>query len=90
MQSKIIVICFYFSRNHTVIFLLQERKNYKTNAAMTGSLDWALLDRRPLNNSCFESPSHTNTLLQGLNELRNNDLLLDVTLLVDGKSFKVC
>lgn len=81
---------FYFSRNHTVIFILQERKPYRTNATMTGSLDWTLLNRRPLNSICFESPSHTSTLLQGFNELRNHDSLIDVTLLADGKSFKVC
>lgn len=57
---------------------------------MTGSLDWTSLERRPLNTLCFESPSHTNTLLQGFNELRNHHHLLDVTLLADGKSFKVC
>lgn len=57
---------------------------------MTGSLDWTLLERRPLNTICFESPSHTNTLLQGFNELRSHHHLLDVTLLADGKSFKVC
>ncbi|KAG4067485.1 hypothetical protein HA402_002762 [Bradysia odoriphaga] len=70
------------------IFILQERKKYRTNAAMTGSLNRTLLERRPLNTICFESTSHTNTLLQGFNDLRNQDFLLDVTLLADGKSFK--
>lgn len=55
---------------------------------MTGSNDWALLDR-PLNTISFESVSHTNTLLNGLNELRRREYLLDITLLAEGKSFKV-
>lgn len=55
---------------------------------MTGSNDWALLDR-PLNTISFESMSHTNTLLNGLNELRRREYLLDITLLAEGKSFKV-
>lgn len=89
IPNLIVLFLFYFfRRTNTVIFILQERKNYRANATMTGSLDWSLL-RRPLNTICFESPSHTNTLLQGFNELRNHDFLLDVTLLADGKSFKV-
>lgn len=58
------------------------------NAKMTGSLDWMLLDR-PLN-TLFESLSHTKTILQGLNELRRQEYLLDITLLAEGQSFKVC
>lgn len=52
------------------------------------TLDWMLLDR-PLNTISFESLSHTNTILQGLNELRNQDQLLDITLVAEGQSFKV-
>ena len=37
----------------------------------------------------FESPSHTGTLLSGLNSLRNKNLLVDVTLIVGGQSFEV-
>lgn len=55
---------------------------------MTGSNDWAFLDR-PLNAMSFESMSHTNTVLNGLNELRRREYLLDITLLAEGKSFKV-
>lgn len=51
-------------------------------------LDWMLLDR-PLNTISFESLSHTNTILQGLNELRSQDQLLDITLVAEGQSFKV-
>lgn len=79
----------FSSRVTTEIFILQEGRKYRSNAAMTGSLDRTLLERRPLNTICFESTSHTNTLLQGFNDLRNQDFLLDVTLLADGKSFKV-
>lgn len=56
---------------------------------MTGPLDWSLLERRPLNSISFVSPTHPNNLINGFNELRNHDFLLDVTLLADGKSFKV-
>lgn len=59
-----------------------------THAKMTGSLDWTRLDR-PLNTISFESLSHTNTILQGLNELRRQEHLLDITLLAEGQSFKV-
>lgn len=55
---------------------------------MTGSIDWMLVDR-PLNTVSFESLSHTNTVLNGLNELRRREYLLDVTLLAEGQSFKV-
>lgn len=44
---------------------------------------------QPLNTVCFESLSHTNTVLTGLNELRKREYLLDVTLLAEGRSFKV-
>lgn len=37
----------------------------------------------------FESLSHTNTILHGLSELRRHGQLLDVTLMAEGKSFKV-
>ncbi|GLG93332.1 Kelch-like protein diablo [Gryllus bimaculatus] len=40
---------------------------------------WGLQDR-PLNTVHFESPSHTGTLLGGLNALRCRGLLLDITL----------
>ncbi|CAM1308491.1 Uncharacterised protein g4868 [Pycnogonum litorale] len=36
----------------------------------------------------FESPSHTSSLLKGLNALRNKELLLDVTLIAGGHEFK--
>ncbi|XP_076358092.1 kelch-like protein 26 [Tachypleus tridentatus] len=36
----------------------------------------------------FESASHVGTLLGGLNSLRNKGLLLDITLIADGQSFK--
>lgn len=44
---------------------------------------------RPLNTVNFESPSHTGTLLSGLFALRTQGLLLDVTLIAGGESFKV-
>jgi len=37
----------------------------------------------------FESPSHTATLLCGLNALRNKSLLVDVTLTAGGQAFEV-
>nr|XP_018918256.1 PREDICTED: kelch-like protein 26 [Bemisia tabaci] len=43
---------------------------------------------RPLNTVNFESPSHMGTLLSGLYALRTQGLLLDVTLLAGGDSFK--
>ncbi|XP_039292521.1 kelch-like protein 26 [Nilaparvata lugens] len=36
----------------------------------------------------FESPSHTGTLLAGLNALRDKGLLLDVTLITEGQAFQ--
>ncbi|RZF35453.1 hypothetical protein LSTR_LSTR013111 [Laodelphax striatellus] len=36
----------------------------------------------------FESPSHTGTLLTGLNALRAKGLLLDVTLITEGQAFQ--
>lgn len=44
---------------------------------------------RTLNPTVFESMSHTSTLLNGLNFLRERDYLLDVTIWADGESFKV-
>lgn len=55
---------------------------------MTGSIDWMLIDR-PLNTVSFESLSHNNTVLNGLNELRRREYLLDITLLAEGQSFQV-
>ena len=56
---------------------------------MTRVREWGLQDR-PLNTVHFESPSHTTTLLCGLNTLRTKGLLLDVTLVADGEAFQVC
>ena len=46
-------------------------------------------DEHSLHSLQFESPSHTGTLLTGLNKLRDNGLLLDVTLVAGGEPFKV-
>ncbi|XP_059609563.1 kelch-like protein 26 [Phlebotomus argentipes] len=46
-----------------------------------------MLDRT-LNTIFFESLSHTNTLLNGLNELRLNGHLIDITLTANGRSFR--
>ncbi|KAK3872770.1 hypothetical protein Pcinc_022165 [Petrolisthes cinctipes] len=43
---------------------------------------------RPLNTVQVEHPSHTGTLLYGLNTLRSKGLLLDVTLVAGGEAFK--
>lgn len=51
-------------------------------------VDWILSDQT-LNRVNFESLSHTNTVLAGLNELRKCEHLLDVTLLAEGRSFQV-
>lgn len=37
----------------------------------------------------FESPTHTGILLCGLNNLRNKNMLVDVTLIADGQPFEV-
>jgi hypothetical protein len=55
---------------------------------MTRVREWGLQDR-PLNTVHFESPSHTSTLLCGLNTLRTKGLLLDITLVADGEAFQV-
>lgn len=47
-----------------------------------------MLHDRPLNTIYFESLSHTNTLLHGLNELRLKDQLLDITLQAEGRNFQ--
>ncbi|KAK3908107.1 Kelch-like protein 26 [Frankliniella fusca] len=54
---------------------------------MTRVREWGLQDR-PLNTVNFESPSHTGTLLSGLNTLRAKGFLLDVTLVADGQAFQ--
>ncbi|XP_049790542.1 kelch-like protein 26 isoform X3 [Schistocerca nitens] len=54
---------------------------------MTRVREWGLQDR-PLNTVHFESPSHTGTLLCGLNTLRSKGLLLDVTLVAEGEAFQ--
>lgn len=57
---------------------------------MTRTKDWALQEPgRPLNTVNFESPSHTGTLLAGLNTLRAKGHLLDVTLVAEGQAFQV-
>ncbi|KAJ6643121.1 Kelch-like protein 26 [Pseudolycoriella hygida] len=75
------------SNSHT-IFILQEKKKYRTNVTMTGQSNWTLLHGRALNTICFESQSHPSTVLQGFNGLRSRGFLLDITLLVEGKSFR--
>ena len=55
---------------------------------MTRVREWGMQDR-PLNTVHFESPSHTSTLLCGLNTLRTKGLLLDVTLVAEGEAFQV-
>lgn len=55
---------------------------------MTRVREWGLQDR-PLNTVHFESPSHTGTLLCGLNTLRSKGLLLDITLVAEGEAFQV-
>lgn len=52
---------------------------------MTRTKEWAVLD----NTVNFESPSHTGTLLTGLNTLRAKGQLLDVTLVAEGEAFQV-
>lgn len=47
------------------------------------------LQDRPLNTVYFESLSHTNTLLNGLNELRLKGQLLDITFQAEGREFQV-
>lgn len=42
-----------------------------------------------LNEINFESGTHVNTILNGLNDLRLKESLFDVTLLAGGKSFQV-
>ena len=42
----------------------------------------------PLNTVLFESPSHTSTLLCGLNTLQTKGLLLDITVVADGEAFQ--
>ncbi|XP_067013052.1 kelch-like protein 26 [Anabrus simplex] len=54
---------------------------------MTRVREWGLQDR-PLNTVHFESPSHTGTLLCGLNTLRSKGLLLDITLVAEGEAFQ--
>lgn len=57
---------------------------------MTRTKEWGLQDPgRPLNTVNFEFPSHTGTLLSGLNALRAEGLLLDVTLVAEGEAFQV-
>lgn len=56
---------------------------------MTRTKEWGLQDPgRPLNTVNFEFPSHTGTLLSGLNALRAEGLLLDVTLVAEGEAFQ--
>lgn len=42
-----------------------------------------------LNEINFESGTHVNTILNGLNDLRLKESLFDVTLMAGGKSFQV-
>lgn len=52
--------------------------------------DWVLVGRtRPPNSTAFESPSHSATLLSGLNVLRSKGQLLDITLITQGETFQV-
>lgn len=55
---------------------------------MTRTKEWGR--GRPLNTISFEfeSPSHTGTLLTGLNALRAKGHLLDVTLITEGQAFQ--
>ncbi|XP_054267106.1 kelch-like protein 26 isoform X2 [Macrosteles quadrilineatus] len=56
---------------------------------MTRTREWGLQEPgRPLNTVNFESPSHTGTLLTGLNTLRAKGHLLDVTLVAEGEAFQ--
>ncbi|XP_046680622.1 kelch-like protein 26 [Homalodisca vitripennis] len=56
---------------------------------MTRTKEWGLQEPgRPLNTVNFESPSHTGTLLTGLNMLRAKGHLLDVTLVAEGEAFQ--
>ncbi|KAI5720617.1 hypothetical protein M8J77_009500 [Diaphorina citri] len=50
--------------------------------------DWNLGPGRPLPCTSFESPLHTSILLSGLSKLRSKNLLLDVTLVVEGEAFQ--
>lgn len=63
-------------------------RNWTRTSKMTRVREWGLQDR-PLNTVNFESPSHTGTLLSGLNTLRAKGFLLDVTLVADGEAFQV-
>ena len=58
--------------------------NYK----MTRSIEW-LYEDHPLNTTYFESVSHTNTILNGLNDLRLSGHLFDITFVAEGRYFKV-
>lgn len=52
--------------------------------------DWMILDKDgQVNSIYFHSLAHSNTLLNGLNELRRHGHLMDVTLLAEGRQFKV-
>lgn len=46
-------------------------------------------NEKPLNTVYFDSPSHSDTLLSGLNSLRSKGHLLDVTLYAQGNAFQV-
>lgn len=46
-------------------------------------------NEKPLNTLYFDSLSHSDTLLSGLNSLRSKGHLLDVTLYAQGNAFQV-
>lgn len=55
----------------------------------TNSLDVITLNRTSNGTTVLESMSHTTILLNGLNFLRENNCLLDITIWADGEAFKV-
>lgn len=51
--------------------------------------NWVLVGcGRPLHSAVFESPSHSTTLLSGLNALRSKGQFLDITLITQGETFQ--
>lgn len=55
---------------------------------MTGnSLEWTITLNH--SNTHFESLAHSKAILSGLNELRQEEKLVDITLVAQGESFKV-
>jgi len=54
-----------------------------------GDMDDGPTKLDPDQNLLFESPTHNAIVLGGLNNLRNKNLLVDVTLVAGGQAFEV-